>query len=886
MRRVTIPLAQTSRPAGSGIELIEAARMPPAEVVARLAGADSGLTALEAAGRLHLYGPNAIRSHGARPLSILARQLRNPLLLLLAAATTTSLIVGQRTDAIIILAIVGLSVGLGFFNEYRSERVVEKLHASIRHRTLVRRDGSPIAVDVTELVPGDIVLLRTGDLVPADLRLLDARELECDEAVLTGEALPTTKLSEPEQQPDLTELGLRSIAYMGTTVRGGSGSGIVIKTGTRTAFGKIALRLGERQPETVFQRGLRRFSILLVRVTALLAGGIFVANSALGRPILESALFSLAIAVGLTPQLLPAIVTVSLASGARNLARRRVIVKRLISIEDLGNIEILFTDKTGTLTEGRISFQEALEPAGAPSDQVLRLGLLCCTGESADPSASGNALDAALIEAGTPPLGYRMVDRLPFDHQRRLMSTLVDTPEGSRLLITKGAPESLLPRCTGVPPTAQATLDRLFRSGARVVAVATRPWQDGSTCVLADERDLELKGFISFLDAPKADAAEALAQLKLLGVQVKLVTGDNVLVAESVCRSLGLDYGEAITGAELEKMSDQELLERMPTTGIFARVSPDQKSRIITAQRGLNKDVGFLGDGVNDAVALRDADVGISVDTGSEVAKDAADIVLLGKDLGILAGGVLEGRRIFSNTMKYVLMGTSSNFGNMFSAAGGSLLLNFLPMTPTQILLNNLLYDTGEMTIPTDRVDPELLERPAQWDIRLIRRFMLFFGPISSIFDFITFGVMLFVFHARGSLFQTAWFTESLATQSLVIFAIRTRRSPFFRSRPSLALTAGTIGSVAVGFVLPYTPLAALFGFTPLPLGFIAILALMVVVYLVLVEVGKSWFFGRRPSQPRAPIARWRQPAAVQRVERLASRWTVRRRKPRLDSSR
>jgi Mg2+-importing ATPase len=711
--------------------------------------------------------------------------------------------------------------------------------------------------------------------VPADLRLLEARDLECDEAVLTGEAMPKTKQAEPDGT-DLVELGLRSIAYMGTTVRGGSAAGIVLQTGSRTAFGKIALRLGERQPETVFQRGLRSFSVLLVRVTALLAGTIFIANSLLGRPILQSALFSLAIAVGLTPQLLPAIVTVSLASGARRLARQRVVVKRLVSIEDLGNIEILFTDKTGTLTEGQISFQEAIDPAGVSSDEVLRFGVLCAGSSSADPGASGNALDAALLRAGPPPPGYRRIDELPFDHQRRLMSTLVETPDGARLLVTKGAPESVLARCVDVPAAAQPTLDKLFTSGARVVALASRAWQQGSRCTPADERDFELKGFITFLDAPKADAAGSLDQLKRLGVQVKVVTGDNALVAESVCRAIGLDFGESITGPELDKLTDQELLERIPRTGIFARVSPEQKSRIITAQRGLNKDVGFLGDGVNDAVALREADVGISVDTGSEVAKDAADIVLLGKDLGILAGGVLEGRRIFSNTMKYVLMGTSSNFGNMLSAAGGSLLLNFLPMTPTQILLNNLLYDSGEMTIPTDRVDPELLERPAQWDIRLIRRFMVFFGPISSIFDFMTFGVMLFVFHARGSLFQTAWFTESLATQSLVIFAIRTRRSPFFRSRPGLMLTAGTLGVVAVGLILPFTPLATALGFTRLPFGFLAILALMVVVYLALVEIGKSWFFGKGPTRPHVPIRLWRQPAALRRIERLASRWTVR----------
>ncbi len=504
--------------------------------------------------------------------------------------------------------------------------------------------------------------------------------------------------------------------------------------------------------------------------------------------------------------------------------------------------------------------------------------MLCAVGDSADLAASGNALDAALLEAGKPPDGWRQIDHLPFDHERRLMSSLVQRPDGQTILITKGAPESLLARCQAAPEGAKAVVDSLFGAGARVIAVATRTWQGGPKCTVADERDLRLEGFVSFVDAPKADAAAALDQLKVLGVEVKIVTGDNPLVAQTVCRSMGLDPGDTITGPELDQLSDEELSVRMAKVGIFARVSPEQKSRIIVAQRNLGKDVGYLGDGVNDAVALRDADVGISVDTGSDVAKDAADIVMLGKDLAILAGGVLEGRRIFSNTMKYVLMGTSSNFGNMFSAAGGSVLLNFLPMTPTQILLNNLLYDTGEMTIPTDQVDPELLERPAQWDIRLIRRFMMFFGPISSIFDFTTFGVMLFIFHARGSLFQTAWFTESLATQSLVIFAIRTRRVPFFRSRPGPLLVVGTIGSVLVGLLLPYSPIASWFGFSPLPGGFLAILAVMVVIYLVLVEIGKSFFFRQVSKLPHRPVELWQPPPAVRSVERLASRWTIRRR--------
>jgi len=856
------------------LTLTEAARLPSDEVLTRLGTSRDGISTVEAGLRLKVYGSNAITTHDVRAFTILFRQLRNPLLILLGAATLIALVVGEHTDAIIILTIVALSVGLGFFNEYRSERVIEALHSSIRHQALVVRDRNSGPVDVTTVVPGDIVELRTGDLVPADLRLLDVRELECDQAVLTGEAMPQTKSADPDTDPQAGELGLACAAYMGTTVRAGSGTGVVVSTGFATVFGRIARRLGERQPETAFQRGLRSFSLLLVWVTAVLAGGIFLANSLLGRPILESALFSLAIAVGLTPQLLPAIVTVSLASGARTLARHRVVVKRLISIEDLGNVEVLFTDKTGTLTEGKITFHESLAPDGTSDDSVLALAAACTATQRFDTTGSGNPLDEALLAAGKPPSGYQVIDQLPFDHERRMMSTLVVSPDGSRTLIAKGAPESIIQRSVSVPDAAAGTLAKLFASGARVVAVATRPWDGANHCDHSDEHDLQLKGFLTFIDAPKADAAASLERLRQLGVQVKIVTGDNGLVAQSVCKMIGLEPGETLSGPDLDGLSDADLKERLPRTGIFARVSPDQKSRIIAIQQSLGKDVGFLGDGVNDAVALRNADVGISVDTGSEVAKDAADVVLLDKDLGILATGVLEGRRIFTNTMKYVLMGTSSNFGNMFSAAGGSLFLSFLPMTPTQVLLNNLLYDTGEMTIPTDNVDPELLQRPAQWDIRLIRRFMVLFGPISSIFDYATFAVMLLVFHARGSLFQTAWFTESLATQSLVIFAIRTRRVPFFRSRPSSPLALGTLGSVIAALVIPYTPLAGLFGFTPLPVAFLAILAVKVVTYLVLVEIGKVFFYAAsRPA--RAPVARWERSPQLQVVERLASRFSI-----------
>jgi Mg2+-importing ATPase len=870
----------TAPPDSQGLTVIDAARLKPADVLQRLESTDAGLTGAEAKRRLAVYGPNAIRSHGASALPILWNQLRNPLLILLAAATLVALFTGEVTDAVIILAIVALSVGLGFFNEYRSARVVEALHDSIRHRTVVERDGEPVSIDVTEVVRGDVVIFQTGDLIPADIRLLETKELECDEAVLTGEAMPRSKRPDPVAGDDLVELGLQCIGYMGTVVRGGAGRGVVLQTGSGTVFGRIALKLGEHQPETAFQRGLRGFSLLLVYVTAVLAGGIFIVNwLVLHRPLLEASLFALAIAVGLTPQLLPAIVTVSLAAGARNLAKGKVVVKRLISIEDLGNIEILFTDKTGTLTEGRISYQDAVGPDGAHSGEVLKLGLLCAMRDQGDPSGSGNPLDDALLQAGTPPAGYRRLDALPFDHERRLMSALIEGPDGKVVLVTKGAPESLLPLCPSLPPQAQSTVNGMFASGARVVAVGSRPWLGGPKCALADEHGYDLAGFIAFEDRPKADAAASLAQLKALQVEVKLVTGDNALVAQHVCQALGIDFGETISGPDLEKLSDADLLQRLPRTGIFARVSPEQKSRIIKAQRSLHKDVGFLGDGVNDAVALHDADVGISVDTGSEVAKDAADIVLLGKDLGILAGGVLEGRRIFANTMKYVLMATSSNFGNMFSAAAGSILLSFLPMTPTQILLNNLMYDAGEMTIPSDNVDPDMLRRPSQWDIRMIRRFMIFFGPISSIFDFLTFGVMIFGFHASDGLFQTAWFVESLSTQSLVIFAIRTRKVPFFRSRPGTWLMLTTIAIVAVGIALPYSPLAGFFGFKPLPLTFLGILAVMIVVYIALVEIGKSLFFSGRLPRLRVgalPISEWERSPAIQTIERVASRWTVR----------
>ncbi len=844
--------------------LREAAAQDSGTVFEALATSPSGLDPDEAARRLARYGQNVLAQHRVRAAAVLWRQLKNPLLILLVAAAATSLVLSERADAYIILGIVGLSVGLGFFNEYRSERTMADLRKRVRHRAVVMRGGTAASIDVADVVPGDVVQIGVGDIVPADLRLFRCEHLECDQAVLTGESMPVEK-SIGACAPGTLLAEAFGCALMGTTVRSGSATGIVVATGRDTMFGAIAAQLAQHQPETAFQLGLRRFSGLLVRVTIVLTASIFIVNAALGHPLMESLLFSLAIAVGLTPQLLPAIVTVSLAAGAQQLAKHSVIVKRLVSIEDLGNIDVLFTDKTGTLTIGELALRNAVDAQGQDSNETLELGLAC--------SDVSLPLDLALQDyardhhANTTT--WNRVAEIPFDYDRKLMSVLVENGSGERTLVVKGAPESVVARCALLDPRSRDVLDGLFDAGERVVAVATRDFT-GDSPAIADERDLRLRGFLAFSDPVKPDAGRSLQRLARLGVDVRIVTGDNERVAVKVCRDLGIEIGGVLSGAAVEALDETQLRAAIAGTTIFARVTPDQKSRIIRAARMSGIDVGFLGDGVNDAVALHDADVGISVDSAVDVAKDAADLVLLEKDLDILADGVVEGRRIFSNTIKYVLMGTSSNFGNMFSAAGASIFLSFLPMTAPQILLNNLLYDVGEMSIPTDNVDEELLAKPAHWDVGFIRRFMLVFGPVSSIFDFMTFGVMLWVFHARPALFQSGWFVESLLTQTLIIFAIRTRRVPFWKSRPSMALLIASIGVATIGAVLPYTPLASVLGFAPLPPLFFAFLLGMIVAYLVLVECAKALFY--QPLRGASPTAE--SVKTGRRLRRLATRWT------------
>ncbi len=859
-------------PDSAALSTDRVAAAPVDEVLRWLDSSAAGLSSTQASARLARYGPNAVRTHHVNPLAVLGRQLRNAVLVLLAGTAVVSYFLGDSIQAVIIGVILAASVGLGFINEYRAERAAAELHAGVRHNAVVRRDGEFVPLSVTALVPGDVIRLSLGEAVPADVRLIDASGLECNESILTGESTGSEK--SPQPVPAGTELAdATDLAFMGTIVSAGEGTGVVYATGKNAEFGRIAVGLDERPPETGFQVGLRRFSYLLLQVAIALMVVILISNLLLHKPVIDSVLFSLAIAVGITPQLLPAVVSTGLATGSRRLAKAKVLVKRLVCIEDLGDIDILITDKTGTLTEGRIRLVDTIDPAGAHSESVRRLGLLATDVDPEAGGASANPLDAALWESPQPQRlvggAAHRVAMLPFDHERRATSVLVDD-DGKRVLVVKGAPEQVLAQCQTTAAAAQETLASLFAAGRRVVAVAAKPAAALTTVTPADECDLLLAGFLVFADEPKPAARQSLSELADLGIELKIATGDNPRVAEKVCADLGLASKGTITGAQLESLDDDELADVAQNHTIFARISPEQKSRLIVALRRNGRAVGFLGDGVNDALALHAADVGISVDSATDVAKDAADVVLLEKDLGVLATGVAEGRRIFANTIKYVLMGTSSNFGNMFSAAAASALLPFLPMLPSQILLNNLLYDSSQLAIPTDRVDEEQLQAPSHWNVAFIRRFMLIFGPISSLFDFLTFGLMLGVLHAHAVEFRTGWFVESLATQTLIIFAIRTRMVPFFRSRPSTLLAITSLTVVAIGAVLTISPLAHTLGFRPLPWQFFAVLGTFVVTYLALVELAKVMFY----AEPMHPVGQPRRTRGrAHRIRRRAARF-------------
>jgi P-type Mg2+ transporter len=811
----------------------------------------NGLTSREAVARLEQYGPNdpaPPKSHST--VRDLLHLFLNPLVLILLIASISSIFLGDITDASIIIAIVLLSNALDFTQTHKSQKAMEELRQRIAPTATARRDGEWQEVRRIDVVPGDVVRLSAGDLVPADARLLESRDLYIQQAALTGESLPVEKQAHGEEIS--TRPHSQNMIFLGTSVVSGTASAVVVATGKRTAFGDIAARLASRAEPTSFDRGLRDFSLLLTRTVLFLVVFLIVVGVFTHRDALQSLLFAVALAVGLTPEFLPMIVSVTLSKGARVMARKKVIVKHLSAIQNFGSIDVLCSDKTGTLTSGNMSLDRCVDPFGNSSTRVMTLARL----NSKFQTGIRSPLDIAILQTVDmeDEAGYEKRDEIPYDFERRRLSIVVER-RSKRILIAKGAPEGILARSTmyetdGHPVALdQTALDRckkasddLSRQGFRVLAVAYTEVEARPNYSADEERNLILTGFVIFSDPLLPDVEQALAALQRDGVRVKIITGDADLVTAHVCGQVGLESGKIVLGDEIEKMTDAALSHVAEETAVFARVSPAQKNRILLALKHRGHVVGFIGDGINDAPSLHAADVGISVSAAVDVAREAADIILVEPGLQVLHDGIIEGRRAYGNVMKYLLMGTSSNFGNMFSMAGASLFLPFLPMLPTQILLNNFLYDLSQITIPTDNVDSEVIRKPKEWDIHLIRNFMVFIGPISSIFDFLTFYLLLQFFHATQVLFHTGWFVESLATQTLVIFIIRTAQNPL-RSRPSRPLMITTLVIVAIGVLLPFSPLALTFGFTPLPLKFLAFLLFLTITYLVLVEFAKERLF-------------------------------------------
>lgn len=792
---------------------------------------------------------------------MLLRQFKNPIFAILVACAVVAGFFQQPEQAVVILSMIAIAVVLGFFNEYKAEKIVEDLRRKVSIRAVVTRDGKSREIGSREVVPGDVVSVYVGDIVPADMRIVESKDLQANESTLTGESFPVEKSPNSLDLQQPTPMQLINYLFMGTVIAYGSGKGVVLCTGRNTEFGSISRSLIRSHPETEFQKGVKSYGTMLLTLTMALTIGIFGVNAALGHPIIDSLLFSLAVAVGLVPELMPAIVTISLSQGARRMAKVKTVVKRLVSIEDFGNMNILCADKTGTMTEGQIVLKEYCSLSDEKDPRILSYSLLCNAAVVGE-RITGNPMDVAIWEYAKENgiqdaiESYVQVDEIPFDYQRRIMSTVVNK-EQKLTLISKGAPESIVEKCKQVEGRTES-LDSILESinnkmtdlasaGYRTLAVAYRTVDKKDSYSVEDESNLTLLGFLIFTDPPKKDAHEAIAKLREMGVNVKILTGDNELVAAKICKDIKVPVKKVIRGSELSQMSSVEIRKAVEEADIFARVTPEQKLDIMKALRENGHVVGFLGDGVNDAPALYEADVGISVDSAVDVSKDAADIVLLEKDLLVLANGIEEGRKIFGNTTKYILMGTSSNFGNMFSAAAASIFLPFLPMLPMQILFMNLLYDIANMTLPTDNVDEEFTKWPQRWDIGFIRKFTLFFGPFSSLYDFLTFGIMLFVFNAstleRAALFQTGWFVESFWTEVLIMFVIRTRRIPFVTSRPGKWLTVLTLSCVAFGTILPFTIFGSFMGFTPLPTEYWILLILMVATYLFLVDAGKVFYY-------------------------------------------
>ena len=822
----------------------------PQRLQALQAAGTQGLTTPQALQRLQAVGPNRlVQKAGAPPWLQYLRHLRNPLVLTLLLASGVSALTGELTNCLIIVAIVLMSVTLDFWQEMRATQVVERLRQSVAVRASVLRDGALQEHPVADLVPGDVVALAAGDLVPGDALVLQARDFFVNQSSLTGESYPVEKQAVLAQNARDMQDATHAV-FMGSSVVSGMARVLLVDTGAQTVMGALAGSVAQAPMPTSFEQGMRRFGMLILRLTFLLVLFVLLVNGLMHRPLLESFLFAVALAVGLTPELLPMVVSVTLSRGAMRMARNAIVVKRPSAIQDLGSMDVLCTDKTGTLTEARIRMERHVDPLGRDSERALALAWL----NSHFESGLRSPLDEAILQHRSfDDRPWTKIDEVPFDFERRRVSVLL-ARDGQRELMVKGAPDDILRLCTHYEDAdackvldeaalsrVRATCHGLEDEGFRVLAIAWRtvaPTHDHA--VVNDESELVLVGFVAFLDPPKESAAGALLALQRSGVAIKVVTGDSDRVTQHVCRQLGLPVQGVLTGAQVEQLGDEALRARVSEVNLFCRVNPMQKNRVIQALRARGHVVGYMGDGVNDAPSLHSADVGLSVDSAVDVAKAAADMILLRPDLRILQDAVLEGRRTFGNILKYILMGTSSNFGNMFSMAAAVLFLPFLPMLPTQILLNNILYDLSELPIPFDAVDAEDTAQPRVMDMDQIWRFMFTIGPVSSLFDFITFAVLLKVFDATEALFQTGWFVESLCTQVLVIFVIRTRGNPL-RSRPHPMLTVTSLAIVALAMLLPFTPLGAAFGFTPLPAGFYAALAVMVLSYLGVVMGVRRW---------------------------------------------
>ncbi len=827
------------------------------EVLGRMGTSEAGLSSQEAGSRLQRFGPNEVitRKRRSAPLKFLSYFL-DPLSLILLIAGTLTILTGNPIDATIIYIIIVLSVSLQYFQEHRAEKASDELTKKVAITATVMRDGKRQELHPSLLVPGDMVLLSGGDIVPAGCRIVRSKDLFVDQSALSGESLPAEKMPGALSGDRIGEASeWTNYLFMGTSVLSGSTEAVVVRTGRSTEYAQIAERLVQRRPLTEFERGSRRFGYLIMQITIILVVIVFLINALNHRDLVQSLLFSVALAVGLTPELLPMIITINLSEGALHMSRKDVVVKRLEAIQNYGSMDILCTDKTGTLTENKVSLVKFVDSRGNDDQRVLQLSYV----NSYFETGLKSPLDGAILaRGGIDPRAYEKLDEIPFDFVRKRVSVAVRRGDEA-LLVTKGAPEEIL-RCVKsyrldgkelplddeIMNNISALSTALSADGLRLLGVAYKRVDTAkSVFVATDETDMVFAGFVAFLDPPKESAKEAIRALQTSGIALKILTGDSELVTKKVCRELGFEITGVVLGRELEGKGEKELRAIVERVNIFARVTPVQKNDIMLALKKNNHVVGFMGDGVNDAPSLRTADVGISVNNAVDVAKESADIILMKNDLHVLNDGVLEGRKTFGNTMKYIQMGISSNFGNMFSAAGAALFLPFLPMLPLQLLLLNLIYNLSETTIPTDNVDDEYVKRPKRMDIQFIRDFMVFFGPISSVYDYLTFGVLIFFFHATGSLFQTAWFIESITTQTLIIFAIRTRKSPFYRSRPSLPLILSSAMVVTFALILPFSPLAELFSFVPLPPAFYAFLIVFVLSYFLLVELLKLLFYRR-----------------------------------------